>query len=106
MISSDAPSAARFQTPRCGAGQIQVRRRASPQPVPGLAAIDLGHLAVLTEDRDDQRPGEMLMPAGAEDSQSLQAAPDVGAVPAALVRQRSPSVRSAYPSRNTSRASG
>ncbi len=36
------------------AGQIQVRRRAGPQPVPGLAAIQLGHVPVLIEDRDDE----------------------------------------------------
>jgi len=51
-----------------------MRRGAGPQVITDLPALQPGHGAVLAEDGDDQYPGQLLVPGGAEDPQRLQPA--------------------------------
>ena len=45
------------------AGQVEMQRRALAQTWRDLAAVDLGHLAVLVEDRDHHAAVEVLVAA-------------------------------------------
>ncbi len=68
-------------------GQIQVQRRARPQPRRHLAAIQPGHPARRVQHRDHQRARKMLVPARPIHPQPLQPRPQLRPLATPLVRQ-------------------
>ncbi len=90
LAQDDLPARAqrrRVEDAPVRARQVQVKRRARPQPRGDLSTVHLGHSSRLVDDRDHDRAVEVFVAALAQDAEPLKASAQLAPGLAVLLRQ-------------------